>query len=105
MRLRLSTFLCTILVGAVAAGQSGNSYGQHKSDPKELVAAPKRSLAQSKQSLPEYEWDETTSVSLTGEETSRMTGPKVRCRKWRSEVAPPSTRRQNRCYWATPWCY
>jgi hypothetical protein len=78
MRLRLSALLCAICFGAVAVCSPGESYGQHKSDPKELVAALKRSLAQSKQGLRKYEWIETTSVSLKGEEKSR---------------------KQNRCYY------
>ena len=43
-----------------------------------LVAALKRSLAQSQQNLRKYEWVETTSVSLKGEKKSR---------------------KQNRCYY------
>lgn len=78
MRVRLSALLCAICFGAVAVCSSGELYGRQKSDPKELVAAVKRSLAQSKQNLRQYEWVETTAVSLKGDEKSR---------------------KQNRCYY------
>ena len=60
---------CFCAAGVFAPGRSSATQNP---DPKDPVAALKRSLARSQQNLRHYEWIETTSVSIRGDEKSRQ---------------------------------
>lgn len=71
MRARLLAMLCLGCFCAAGVFAPGRSSAKQHSDPKDPVAALKRSLARSQQNLRHYEWIEITSVSFRGEEKSR----------------------------------
>ena len=61
--------LSAIAIGTVAALMPGAA--QTPPSPDQLVAALKQNLAESQKKLRQYEWIETTAISLKGEEKSR----------------------------------
>ena len=78
MRARLLALLCLGCFCAAGVFAPGRSSATQNPDPKDPVVALKRSLSRSQQKLRHYEWIETTSVTLKGDEKFR---------------------RQNRCYY------
>jgi hypothetical protein len=71
MRTNHAVTLLAIAVGIVTSLSDGRAAGQAPATPDEMVAALKQNLAESQQRLRQYEWVETTSLSLKGEEKSR----------------------------------
>jgi hypothetical protein len=71
MRVKLLAILCLCCFCAAGVFAPGRSGAAQHPDPKDVVTALKSSLARSQQSLRHYEWVETTSVSLKGDEKSR----------------------------------
>jgi hypothetical protein len=65
---------CNVLLAAIATGLtvwSAAGTAQAPPTPDQLVAALKQNLAESQKRLRQYEWIETTAISLKGEEKSR----------------------------------
>ena len=58
-------------VVGVVLGRVGTGAAQAPATPDQMVAALKQNLAESQKRLRQYEWIETTSISLKGEEKSR----------------------------------
>jgi len=69
MPAKQTTMLSAIAIGIVAALIRGAA--QAPPSPDQLVAALKQNLAESQKKLRQYEWIETTAISLKGEEKSR----------------------------------
>lgn len=69
MRMNQTALLSAIALGIVSAVAQGTA--QTPPSPDELVAALKQNLADSQKRLRQYEWVETTAISLKGEEKSR----------------------------------
>ncbi len=67
--MKQTTMLSAIAIGIVAALMPGAA--QTPPSPDQLVAALKQNLAESQKKLRQYEWIETTAISLKGEEKSR----------------------------------
>src|SRR6185295_7484017 len=63
--------LAAIAVGILAALPAAHVDSQAPPSPDQMVAALKQNLAESQKRLRQYEWVETTSISLKGEEKSR----------------------------------
>src|SRR6185295_13680724 len=63
--------LAAIAVGILAALPAAHVGAQAPPSPDQLVATLKQNLAESQKRLRQYEWVETTSISLKGEEKSR----------------------------------
>ena len=59
------------IVGGIVVSLSGVRAAQEPPSPDQLVASLKQNLAASAKRLRQYEWVETTSISLKGEEKSR----------------------------------
>jgi hypothetical protein len=71
MTFKHSVALATIAVGTMASLTAARAIGQAPPTPDQMVAALKKNLADSQQRLRQYEWIETTAISLKGEEKSR----------------------------------
>ena len=69
MKMKQTTMLWAIAIGIVAALMP--SAAQAPPSPDQLVAALKQNLGESQKKLRQYEWIETTAISLKGEEKSR----------------------------------
>ena len=69
MNAKQMTMLSAIAIGIVAALMPGAA--QAPPSPDQLVASLKQNLAESQKRLRQYEWIETTAISLKGEEKSR----------------------------------
>jgi len=69
MNVKQTTLLSAIEIGIVAALMPGAA--QAPASPDQLVASLKQNLAESQKRLRQYEWIETTAISLKGEEKSR----------------------------------
>jgi len=69
MNIKQTTMLSAIAIGIVAALMPGAA--QAPPSPDQLVASLKQNLAESQKKLRQYEWIETTAISLKGEEKSR----------------------------------
>ena len=69
MRMNLKVLLSAIAIGTVSAATQGTA--QAPPSPDQLVAALKQNMADSQKRLRQYEWVETTAISLKGEEKSR----------------------------------
>ena len=69
MKMNQSTALAAIALGVAVASMRG--IAQAPPSPDQLVAALKQNLAESQKRLRQYEWIETTAISLKGEEKSR----------------------------------
>jgi hypothetical protein len=69
MNVKQTTLLSAIAIGIVAALMPGAA--QAPASPDQLVASLKQNLAESQKRLRQYEWIETTAISLKGEEKSR----------------------------------
>src|SRR6185295_1643382 len=63
--------LAAIAVGILAALPAAHVGAQAPPTPDQMVAALKQNLAESQKRLHQYEWVETTAISLKGEEKSR----------------------------------
>jgi hypothetical protein len=61
----------TVALASIFVGITTSSTAQTPGSPDELVAALKQNLAESQKRIRQYEWIETTSISLKGEEKSR----------------------------------
>lgn len=61
----------TVVVWAVTALSAGSGAAQAPATPDQMVAALKQNLAESQKRLRQYEWVETTVISLKGEEKAR----------------------------------
>jgi len=68
LRLRLTTASVALAAGLLASGGAGLLA---QSTPDQMVASLKQSIAESQQRLRDYQWIETTSISLKGDEKSR----------------------------------
>ena len=71
MRINHAATLVVIATGIVLALSTARGVAQAPPSPDEMVAALKQSLAESAKRLRQYEWVETTAISLKGEEKSR----------------------------------
>lgn len=71
MRLNNAVALVTVTVGIVTALSVGARAAQGPATPDQMVAALKKNLEESQKRLRQYEWIETTVISLKGEEKSR----------------------------------
>src|SRR6187455_197803 len=69
MKTNHTAMLSAILIGIVMAAARGAA--QAPPSPDQLVAALKQNLGESQKRLRQYEWVETTAISLKGEEKSR----------------------------------
>jgi len=69
MNVKQTTLLSAIAIGIVAALMPGAA--QAPASPDQLVASLKQNLTESQKRLRQYEWIETTAISLKGEEKSR----------------------------------
>jgi hypothetical protein len=69
MTMKQTTMLWAIAIAIVGALMPGAA--QAPPSPDQLVAALKQNLAESQKKLRQYEWIETTAISLKGEEKSR----------------------------------
>jgi hypothetical protein len=69
MKMNQTVMLVAIAVGTVTSMTRGAA--QAPPSPDQLVAALKQNLAESQKKLRQYEWIETTAISLKGEEKSR----------------------------------
>ena len=69
MKTNHTAMLSAILIGIVMAAARG--VAQAPPSPDQLVAALKQNLGESQKRLRQYEWIETTAISLKGEEKSR----------------------------------
>ncbi len=69
MKMNQTVMLVAIAVGTVTSMTRGAA--QAPPSPDQLVAALKQNLAESQKRLRQYEWIETTAISLKGEEKSR----------------------------------
>ena len=69
MNVKRTTMLSAIAIGIVAALMPGAA--QTPPSPDQLVAALKQNLAEGQKKLRQYQWIETTAISLKGEEKSR----------------------------------
>ena len=69
MKTNHTVMLSAILIGIVMAAARG--VAQAPPSPDQLVAALKQNLGESQKRLRQYEWIETTAISLKGEEKSR----------------------------------
>ena len=69
MNMKQTTMLSAIAIGIVAALMPGAA--QTPPSPDQLVATLKQNLGESQKKLRQYEWIETTAISLKGEEKSR----------------------------------
>jgi hypothetical protein len=63
--------LAAIAVGIIASIPVAHTVAQAPPSPDQMVAALKQNLAESQKRLRQYEWIETTALSLKGEEKSR----------------------------------
>jgi hypothetical protein len=61
----------TVVVWAVTALSAGSGAAQAPATPDQMVASLKQNLAESQKRLRQYEWVETTVISLKGEEKAR----------------------------------
>ena len=71
MKLNQVIVFPAIAVGIVASLSVARVLGQAAPTADQMVAALKQNLAESQKRLRQYEWIETTSISLKGEEKSR----------------------------------
>jgi hypothetical protein len=71
MKIKQAVALVTVTVGIVTAASAGGGAAQGPATPDQMVAALKTNLAASQKRLRQYEWIETTAISLKGEEKSR----------------------------------
>jgi len=71
MKLKGSIVAPTLLAGLLAAWSGGSLTAQAPASPDQLVAALKQNLANGQKQLRQYEWIETTSIALKGEEKAR----------------------------------
>jgi len=73
LRRRLALTLCAMATGALALATPTALHAQAPAPagPEQVVASLKQSLANSQQRLRQYQWIETTVISLKGEEKSR----------------------------------
>ena len=71
MNLRKTVGLSAIAIGMVTALSVARVASQTPPTPDQMVAALKQNLAEGQKRLRQYEWVETTSISLKGEEKSR----------------------------------
>src|SRR4026207_1487609 len=69
MKTNHTVMLSAIVIGIVMAAARG--VAQAPPSPDQLVAALKQNLGESQKRLRQYEWIETTAISLKGEEKSR----------------------------------
>ena len=69
MKVNQTIMLSAIAIGIVTAVSRGAA--QAPASPDQLVAALKQNLADGQKKLRQYEWIETTAISLKGEEKSR----------------------------------
>ena len=71
MRSNNTFALAAIVVGMVTALSVAGGTAQAPPSPDQMVASLKQNLAESQKRLRQYEWIETTAISLKGEEKSR----------------------------------
>ena len=71
MNLNQTIGLSAIAIGVVTSLSVARVDSQAPPTPDQMVAALKQNLAESQKRLRQYEWVETTSISLKGEEKSR----------------------------------
>jgi hypothetical protein len=71
MRLDNPVALVTVTIGIVTGLSVGAGAAQAPATPDQMVAALKKNLEESQKRLRQYEWVETTVISLKGEEKSR----------------------------------
>jgi hypothetical protein len=71
MNVNQTFVLPAIAIGVVTLLSVAPAVGQAPPTPDQVVAALKQNLAESQKRLRQYEWVETTSISLKGEEKSR----------------------------------
>jgi hypothetical protein len=69
--LRCATIAALLAVASFSHGERLLLAGQAPASPEERVAALKQSLAESQKRIRQYEWVETTAISLKGEEKAR----------------------------------
>ena len=69
MKMNQNVMFAAIAIGILTAAASG--VAQTPPSPDQLVAALKQNMAESQKRLRQYEWIETTAISLKGEEKSR----------------------------------
>jgi len=71
MKMIHAAALAAITVGMVSSLSAARGAAQAPATPDQMVAALKQNLAESQKRLRQYEWIETTALSLKGEEKSR----------------------------------
>jgi hypothetical protein len=71
MKMNHTVSLSVIAVGILASLPVARAVAQDAPAPDQMVAALKQNLAESQKRLRQYEWIETTAISLKGEEKSR----------------------------------
>jgi len=71
MNMKHTVSLAIIAVGILTSLPVARAAAQTQPSPDQLVAALKQNLAESQKRLRQYEWIETTAISLKGEEKSR----------------------------------
>src|SRR5688572_28767353 len=71
MKIHHAAALVTMAVGLATALSAGAGAAQAPATPDQMVAGLKKNLEESQKRLRQYEWIETTIISLKGEEKSR----------------------------------
>src|SRR6185295_13196787 len=71
MRIPMSVLPAVLAAALLVSLSGGVLSGQGAASPDQMVASLKQSLAQSQKQLRQYQWIETTVISLKGEEKSR----------------------------------
>jgi len=64
--------IITLAAAGIGLAAAGSTFAQAPSTPQEQIAALKASIQANQQALRQYEWVETTTVSLKGEEKARF---------------------------------
>ena len=71
MKIRMNQLAFAVVVAGLTTAWSAAGTGQAAPSPDQIVASLKQNLAESQKRLRQYEWIETTAISLKGEEKSR----------------------------------
>jgi len=71
MKIANAVWLVTMTIGVLTSLSFSSALAQGPATPEQIVAAVKQNLGESQKRLREYEWIETTVISLKGEEKAR----------------------------------
>src|SRR5512147_474652 len=71
MKISMNHLACAVVVAGLTTAWSAAGTAQTTPSPDQIVASLKQNLAESQKRLRQYEWIETTAISLKGEEKSR----------------------------------